>query len=58
LERCGINAVLRSKRGALEGSETYMTNTGYDAVALACPERFVIGLDISDMAGKKAKQVC
>jgi len=31
---------------------------GYDVVALACPERFVIGLDISDMAVKKAKQVC
>lgn len=26
-------------------------------VALASPERFVVGLDISDMAVKKAKQV-
>ncbi|CAL5046048.1 unnamed protein product [Urochloa decumbens] len=29
---------------------------GYDVVALASPERFVVGLDISDMAVKKAKQ--
>ena len=27
-------------------------------VALASPERFVVGLDISDLAVKKAKQVC
>ncbi|CAD6270633.1 unnamed protein product [Miscanthus lutarioriparius] len=29
---------------------------GYDVVALASPERFVVGLDISDLAVKKAKQ--
>ncbi|KAK3128422.1 hypothetical protein QOZ80_6BG0461440 [Eleusine coracana subsp. coracana] len=29
---------------------------GYDVVALASPERFVVGLDISDAAVKKAKQ--
>ncbi|OEL26388.1 putative thiol methyltransferase 2 [Dichanthelium oligosanthes] len=29
---------------------------GYDVVTLASPERFVVGLDISDMAVKKAKQ--
>lgn len=27
-------------------------------VTLASPERFAVGLDISDMAVKKAKQVC
>ncbi|GJN00890.1 hypothetical protein PR202_ga18113 [Eleusine coracana subsp. coracana] len=30
---------------------------GYDVVALASPERFVVGLDISDAAVKKAKQI-
>ncbi|KAL6606178.1 hypothetical protein ACP70R_041831 [Stipagrostis hirtigluma subsp. patula] len=29
---------------------------GYDVVALASPERFVVGLDISDLAVEKAKQ--
>ncbi|KAF8698220.1 hypothetical protein HU200_035741 [Digitaria exilis] len=29
---------------------------GYDVVTLASPERFVVGLDISDMAIKKAKK--
>lgn len=31
--------------------------TGYDVVALASPERFVVGLDISSTAVEKAKQV-
>ncbi|KAL6839578.1 hypothetical protein ACP4OV_030517 [Aristida adscensionis] len=31
---------------------------GYDVVALASPERFVVGLDISGMAVEKAKQNC
>ena len=30
---------------------------GYDVVTIACPERFVVGLDISDSAIKKAKEV-
>jgi hypothetical protein len=31
---------------------------GYDVVALASPERFVVGLDVSDIAVKRAKEVC
>ncbi|XP_078181717.1 putative thiol methyltransferase 2 [Carex rostrata] len=31
--------------------------TGYDVVALAGPERYVVGLDISDTAIKKAKEL-
>ncbi|KAK4801853.1 hypothetical protein SAY86_000056 [Trapa natans] len=31
--------------------------TGYDVTAIACPERFVVGLDISDVAIKKAVEV-
>uniref|UniRef100_A0A2N9IC03 Thiol methyltransferase 2 n=2 Tax=Fagus sylvatica TaxID=28930 RepID=A0A2N9IC03_FAGSY len=31
--------------------------TGYDVVAIACPERHVVGLDISDIAIKKAVEV-
>lgn len=31
--------------------------TGYDVVAMACPGRFVVGLDISEEAIKKAKQM-
>ncbi|XP_017608623.1 thiocyanate methyltransferase 1-like isoform X2 [Gossypium arboreum] len=31
--------------------------TGYDVVAMACPGRYVVGLDISEEAIKKAKQV-
>lgn len=30
---------------------------GYDVVAIACPERHVVGLDISDIAIKKAVEV-
>ncbi|KAK5804412.1 hypothetical protein E1A91_A09G181600v1 [Gossypium mustelinum] len=31
--------------------------TGYDVVAMACPGRYVVGLDISEEAIKKAKQM-
>ncbi|OMO89153.1 TPMT family [Corchorus olitorius] len=31
--------------------------TGYDVVAMACPGRHVVGLDISEEAIKKAKQM-
>lgn len=31
--------------------------TGYDVVAIACPERHVVGLDISDIAIKKAVEL-
>ncbi|CAN0922980.1 Probable thiol methyltransferase 2 [Linum grandiflorum] len=31
--------------------------TGYDVVAMACPERFVVGLEISDKAIEKANQL-
>ncbi|KAK9288702.1 hypothetical protein L1049_017165 [Liquidambar formosana] len=31
--------------------------SGHDVVAIACPERFVVGLDISDSAIKKAKEL-
>ncbi|XAR64537.1 Thiol S-methyltransferase [Bertholletia excelsa] len=30
---------------------------GHDVVAIACPERFVVGLDIADKAIKKAKEL-
>ncbi|XAR64536.1 Methyl halide transferase [Bertholletia excelsa] len=30
--------------------------SGHDVVAIACPERFVVGLDIADKAIKKAKE--
>ncbi|KAK7844588.1 putative thiol methyltransferase 2 [Quercus suber] len=30
---------------------------GYDVAAIACPERYVVGLDISDIAIKKAMEV-
>ena len=30
---------------------------GYDVAAIACPERYVVGLDISDIAIKKAVEV-
>uniref|UniRef100_A0A453QQR0 Thiol methyltransferase 2 n=1 Tax=Aegilops tauschii subsp. strangulata TaxID=200361 RepID=A0A453QQR0_AEGTS len=30
---------------------------GYDVVALASPERFVVGLEISNIAAEKAKQI-
>ncbi|KAI5670069.1 hypothetical protein M9H77_10433 [Catharanthus roseus] len=30
--------------------------TGYDVAAIACPERYVVGLDISENAIKKAKE--
>ncbi|KAM0931763.1 hypothetical protein ACQ4PT_000069 [Festuca glaucescens] len=30
---------------------------GYDVVALASPERFVVGLEISNIATEKAKQI-
>ncbi|XP_044498133.1 probable thiol methyltransferase 2 [Mangifera indica] len=31
--------------------------TGYDVVAMACPERYVVGLEISDIAVNKAKEL-
>lgn len=31
--------------------------SGHDVVALACPERYVIGLDVSDVAIRKAKEL-
>ncbi|CAN1253558.1 Probable thiol methyltransferase 2 [Linum perenne] len=31
--------------------------TGYDVVAMACPERYVVGLEISDKAIEKANQL-
>nr|GMD90341.1 probable thiol methyltransferase 2 isoform X1 [Ipomoea batatas] len=31
--------------------------SGYDVVEIACPERYVIGLDISENAIRKAKEV-
>ncbi|XP_059447026.1 probable thiol methyltransferase 2 [Corylus avellana] len=31
--------------------------SGYDIVAIACPERYVVGLDISDIAIKKALEL-
>ena len=30
---------------------------GHDVTAIACPERYVIGINISDKATKKAKEV-
>lgn len=30
---------------------------GHDVVAIACPERYVVGLDVSDKAIKKAEEV-
>ncbi|XP_065634951.1 probable thiol methyltransferase 2, partial [Quercus suber] len=30
---------------------------GYDVAAIACPERYVVGLDISDIAIKKAMEI-
>ncbi|KAF3954971.1 hypothetical protein CMV_019754 [Castanea mollissima] len=31
--------------------------SGYDVAAIACPERYVVGLDISDIAIKKAVEI-
>ncbi|RVW70205.1 putative thiol methyltransferase 2 [Vitis vinifera] len=44
--------------GALPNGRTLIPGCGrgYDVVAIACPERFVVGLDISDSAIKKAKE--
>ena len=30
---------------------------GYDVVAIACPDRYVVGLDISEVALERAKEV-
>ncbi|XP_002275789.3 probable thiol methyltransferase 2 [Vitis vinifera] len=45
--------------GTLPSGKTLVPGCGcgYDVVTIACPERFVVGLDISDSAIKKAKEL-
>jgi hypothetical protein len=43
--------------GIASQQHTCCTWQGYDIVATACPERYVVGLDISDIAIKKALEV-
>lgn len=46
--------------GALPKGRTLVPGcgTGYDVAAIACPERFVVGLDISEVAIRNAVEVC
>ncbi|XP_058184247.1 probable thiol methyltransferase 2 isoform X1 [Rhododendron vialii] len=43
---------LRTGRALIPGC-----GSGYDVVAIACPERYVVGLDKSDKAHKRAKEL-
>ncbi|KAI8537159.1 hypothetical protein RHMOL_Rhmol09G0004100 [Rhododendron molle] len=45
--------------GALPKGRTLIPGcgSGYDVVAIACPERYVVGLDKSDKAHKRAKEL-